>query len=71
MLQCQHLLRVALDFIPQGVQLLQGSRMLEIAETLDLQEVLIIRDSFTADICRRITWAILTDGRSFFNTVLV
>ena len=45
--------------------------MLEIAETLDLQEVLIIRDSFTADICRRITWAILTDGRSFFNTVLV
>ena len=38
--------------------------MLEIAETLDLLEVHIIRDSFTADICRRITWAILTDGRS-------
>ena len=45
--------------------------MLEIAETLDLQEVHIIRNSFTADICRRITWAILTDGRSFFNTVIV
>ena len=45
--------------------------MLEIAETLDLQEVHIIRDTFTADICRQITWAILTDGRSFFNPVLV
>jgi hypothetical protein len=45
--------------------------MLEIAETLDLQEVHIIHDSFTADICRQITWAILTDGRSFFNTVLI
>ena len=45
--------------------------MLEIAETLDLQEVRVIHDSFTADICRRITWAILTDGRSFFNTVIV
>ena len=45
--------------------------MLEIAETLDLQEVHIIRDSFTADICRRITCATLTNGRSFFNTVIV
>ena len=43
----------------------------EVADTLDQQEVHIIRDSFTADVCRRITWAILTDGRSFFNTVLV
>lgn len=45
--------------------------MREITEMLDLQEVHIIRDSFTPDVCRRITWAILTDGRSFFNTVLV
>ena len=45
--------------------------LLEVAETLDQQEVHIIRESFTADVCRRITWAILTDGRSFFNTVLV
>ena len=45
--------------------------LLEVAETLDQQEVHIIRDSFTADICRCITWAILTDGRSFFNTVLI
>ena len=31
----------------------------------------IIREAFTTDICRKITWAILTDGRSFFNRVLV
>ncbi len=40
--------------------------LLEVAETLDQQEVHIIRESFTAD-----KWAILTDGRSFFNTVIV
>ncbi len=45
--------------------------MLETAETLDLQEVHIIRNSFTPDVCRRVTWAILTDGRSYFNTVLI
>ncbi len=41
------------------------------AETLDQQEVHIIRELFTADVCRHITWEILTEGRSFFNTVLV
>jgi hypothetical protein len=45
--------------------------LLEVAETLDQQEVHIIQESFTVDVCRRITWAILSDGRSFFNTVLV
>ncbi len=45
--------------------------LLKVAETLDQQEVHIIRDSFTANVCRRITWAILTNGRSVFNTVLV
>ena len=44
---------------------------LEVTETLDQQEVHIIWDSFTPNVCRHITWAILTDGRSFFNTVLV
>jgi hypothetical protein len=42
-----------------------------VCKTLDLQEVHIIRESFTPDVCQRITWAILSDGRSFFNTVLV
>jgi hypothetical protein len=45
--------------------------LFEICETLDLQEVHIVRESFTADVCHRITWAILSDGRSFFNTLLV
>ena len=69
MLQCQHLFCLALDFVQQRVRLFQGNA--RNLETLDLQEVHIIRDTFTADICRQITWAILTDGRSFFNTVLV
>ena len=50
---------------------LENKGLLEVADTLDLQEVHIIRDSFTADVCRRITWAILSNGRSVFNTVLV
>ncbi len=45
--------------------------LFEVCETLDLQEVHIIRESFTADVCRCITWAILSNGRSFFNTVLL
>ncbi len=45
--------------------------LLEVAKTLDQQEVHIICESFTADVCQRITWTILTDGRSFFNTILV
>jgi hypothetical protein len=43
----------------------------KVCKTLDLQEMHIIRDSFTADVCRRITWAILSDSRSFFNNVLM
>jgi hypothetical protein len=45
--------------------------LLEICETLDQQEVHIIRDSFTAEVCQRITWAILSNRHSFFNTVLI
>jgi hypothetical protein len=45
--------------------------LLEVCKTLDQQEVHIIRDSFTADVYRRIAWAILSNGCSFFNTVLI
>jgi hypothetical protein len=45
--------------------------LLEVCETLDQQEVHIIRDSFTADMCLRITWVIMSNGLSFFNTMLV
>ncbi len=45
--------------------------LLEVCKMLDQQEVHIIRDSLTADVRKRITWAILSNGWSFFNTVLV
>jgi hypothetical protein len=37
---------------------------------MDLAEVQQLRTKFTPEIVRRITWAIIDDGRSFFNTVL-
>jgi hypothetical protein len=36
---------------------------------LELKEVYALKASFTAKNCRRITWAILDDGRAFFNDV--
>jgi hypothetical protein len=45
--------------------------LLKVCDMLDQQEVHIIRDSITANVCCWITWAILSKGRSFFNTVLV
>ncbi len=45
--------------------------LFKICETLDLQEVHIIWELFTADVCCRIAWVILSNGHSFFNTVLV
>ncbi len=45
--------------------------LLEVYDTLDQQEVCIIMDSFMANVCCQITWAILSNGCSFFNTVLV
>jgi hypothetical protein len=37
---------------------------------MDLPEVQQLHTKFTPEIVRRITWAIIDDGRSFFNTVL-
>lgn len=45
--------------------------LMEVRDTLLLQEVAYIRNSFTVDVCRRITWVIIDDGRSFFNVVMV
>jgi hypothetical protein len=45
--------------------------LFEICESLDLQEVHIIRELFTGDVCCRIKWVILSDGGSFFNNILV
>ncbi len=41
----------------------------QIIETLELKEVYVLKASFTAKNCHRITWAILDDGRAFFNNV--
>jgi hypothetical protein len=42
----------------------------KIHAVMDLPEVQQLRQKFPPEICRRISWAIIDDGRSFFNTVL-
>ena len=37
--------------------------------TMDLRNVMAIKSHFTAEHCRRITWAIIDDGRSYFDNV--
>jgi hypothetical protein len=37
--------------------------------TMDLRDVMAIKSHFTAEHCRRITWAIIDDGRSYFDNV--
>ena len=41
----------------------------QIFKTLELKEVYVLKASFTAENCRRITWEILDDGRAFFDDV--
>lgn len=45
--------------------------LMEVRDTLLLKKVLYIRNKFTVEVCRRITWAIIDDGRAFFDTVMV
>ena len=44
---------------------------MRIRNCLDTAGVYNIRQAFTSDICYRISWAIIDDGRSFFSTVLI
>ncbi len=37
--------------------------------TLELKEVMALKSSFTAEHCRRITWAILDDGQAYFDNL--
>ncbi len=37
--------------------------------TLELKEVMALKSSFTAEHCRRITWAILDNGWAYFDDV--
>ena len=41
----------------------------QIHKTLELKEVYALKASFTAENCRRITWAVLNDGRAFFDDI--
>jgi hypothetical protein len=42
----------------------------KIYTVMNMQEVQQLKKKFTLEICRRITWAILNNGREFFNMVL-
>ncbi len=42
----------------------------KIYTVMHMQEVQQLNAKFTAEICRRITWAILNDGQAYFNMVL-
>ncbi len=41
--------------------------LLKIYQTLDREECFTIRNAYTKEICARITWAIIDNGRSFFG----
>ena len=45
--------------------------LLKIYRVLDRQECFSIRKAYTKEVCARITWAILDDGRSFFGQIVV
>ena len=45
--------------------------LLRIRNCLDNVGVFNIREAYTPDICYRITWAIIDDGRSFFSHVMI
>ena len=45
--------------------------LLKIYRVLDRQECFSIREAYTKEVCARITWAILDDGRSFFGQIVV
>ncbi len=41
--------------------------LLKLYRILDQEECFTIQDAYTREICARITWAIINDGRSFFG----
>lgn len=41
--------------------------LVKLHQILDREECFTIRDAYTREICARITWAIIDDGRSFFG----
>ena len=45
--------------------------LMRIRNCMDTAGVYNIRQAYTADVCHRISWAIIDDGRSFFSKVLI
>ena len=45
--------------------------LMRIRNCMDTSGVYNIRQAYTAEVCHRISWAIIDDGRSFFSTVLI
>lgn len=45
--------------------------LMRIRNCMDTAGVYNIRQAYTADVCHRIAWAVIDDGRSFFSTVLI
>jgi hypothetical protein len=60
---------MALVWVLFGLQCNHYKSLRQIYKTLELKEVCALKASFTAENCCRITWAILDDGRAFFNNV--
>jgi hypothetical protein len=60
---------MALVWVLFGSQCDYYKSLRQIYKTLKLKEVCTLKASFTAENCRCITWAILDDGRAFFDDV--
>ena len=45
--------------------------LMRVRNCMDTGGVFNIRQAYTADVCHRIAWAIIDDGRSFFSKVLI
>jgi hypothetical protein len=43
--------------------------LLNVYATFELKEVMALKSNFTVEHCHRITWAILNDGRAYFDDV--
>ncbi len=54
---------------PLGANCDYNKSLRQIHKTLELKEVYALKDKFSPENCRRITWAILDDGRAFFDDV--
>jgi hypothetical protein len=60
---------MALVWVLFGLECYYYKGLQNVHATLELKEVMAQKSAFTAEHCRRITWAIINDGRARFNDV--